>query len=162
MSFDDQTRLVIRLAREDDKAAVNELRRQVLSVHAAKRPEVFPSEFSREYANYLDIVMMQENAQVLVAEWDGRIVGFTCLEYMDRPGTCYRMPMHACHVMEFGVAEQYRRQGIGRALFDDIRTRAEARGFRRIELGVWEFNESALRFYESLGFHTSKREMEYP
>lgn len=153
--------MVIRQAREADKQAVNELRKQVLLVHAAGKPEFFPASFSSELAYHLNILFMQENAEVLVAESSGELLGFACIEFVDRPGSPYRMPVRYCHVIEFGVDERHRRQGIGRALFGAIRERAENRGFSRIELDMWEFNEGALRFYESLGFRTYRRYMEY-
>lgn len=153
--------MVIRQAREADKQAVNELRKQVLLVHAAGKPEFFSASFSRELADHLNILFMQENAEVLVAESSGELLGFACIEFVDRPGSPYRMPVRYCHVIEFGVDERHRRQGIGRALFGAIRERAENRGFSRIELDMWEFNEGALRFYESLGFRTYRRYMEY-
>lgn len=59
----------------------------------------------------------------------------------------------------FGVGEGHRRQGIGRALFAAIRDAARERGLTRIELDVWAFNESAVRFYESIGFHTYRSYM---
>lgn len=37
---------------------------------------------------------------------------------------------------------------------------AKKRGFNRIELNMWEFNESALAFYESIGLKTYRRYME--
>lgn len=38
---------------------------------------------------------------------------------------------------------------------------AEERGFPKIELDVWVFNESAVKFYESLGFQSFRKMMEY-
>lgn len=51
-------------------------------------------------------------------------------------------------------------RGIGRALFMFMQEDAKARGFTRIELNMWEFNEGALAFYEALGFTTYRRYME--
>lgn len=154
--------MIVREAREGDKQAVNELRRQIKLVHAAGRPDFFSADFNEESAAYLDILLRQENVEVLVAEQDSSIVGLACIEYIDRPATPYRVSFSYCHIMEFGVDERYRRQGIGTALFDAIKARAAERGFRRIDLGMWEFNEDALKFYEAMGFHTYKRQMEYP
>lgn len=153
--------VIIRPAAEADKQAINELRKQVLLVHAAGKPEFFPAAFSKELADYLNVMFIQENSEVLVAEGDDGIIGFACVEYIDRPGSPYRMPVQYCHVIEFGVDEHHRRQGIGRALFETIKRRAHDKGFGRIELDMWEFNERALRFYEAIGFRTYRRYMEY-
>lgn len=153
--------MVIREACEADKQAINALRKQVLLVHAAGKPEFFSDTFSKELADHLNMLFMQENAEVLVAESDNEMLGFACIEYIDRPGTPYRMPTRYCHVIEFGVDEGHRRQGIGRALFESVKARAAERGFSRIELDMWEFNEGALAFYEAIGFRTYRRYMEY-
>jgi ribosomal protein S18 acetylase RimI-like enzyme len=36
---------------------------------------------------------------------------------------------------------------------------ARQRGARRVQLTVWEFNEGAIAFYESLGYETYSRNM---
>jgi ribosomal protein S18 acetylase RimI-like enzyme len=36
---------------------------------------------------------------------------------------------------------------------------ATERGLREIELNVWEFNQSAIAFYEALGYVTERRKM---
>ena len=41
-----------------------------------------------------------------------------------------------------------------------IRAFAAEKGFRRIELNMWEFNQDALAFYEAAGFTTFRRYME--
>ena len=45
-------------------------------------------------------------------------------------------------------------------MFDFIKQEAKAKGFERVELNMWEFNEGALAFYESVGFATYRRNME--
>ena len=49
---------------------------------------------------------------------------------------------------------------MGSALIGFCRSEAARTGFGRISLDVWSFNESALKFYESLGFRTSRSYME--
>lgn len=42
-----------------------------------------------------------------------------------------------------------------------MRSDARAKGFSRVELDMWTFNEPALRFYESIGFQTFRRFLEW-
>ena len=153
--------MLVRLAQKTDKPAINELRRQVKLFHTEGNPVFFAPGFPRELADYLDIIFAQDNAEVVVAELDGQVVGFACITYVERPGSVFRNPLQYCDIDELGVDERFRRQGIGRAMFDFIKTRAAERGFPRIELNMWEFNDGALKFYESLGFRTYRRYMEY-
>ena len=154
--------MLIRMAVQADKPAINDLRREVNQLHVDGRPDFFVPGFPQELADYLDVIFMQENGEIVVAEQDGKIVGFACLTYVERPATVYRMAQKYCDIDELDVAAPFRRQGIGRAMFDFIRSHSAEKGFDRIELNMWEFNEDALRFYESLGFRTYRRYMEYP
>ena len=56
------------------------------------------------------------------------------------------------HVDEFGVDEKFRRCRVGTALIDFLKSEAKQNGFERLTLDVWEFNEPAKEFYESIGF----------
>ena len=64
-------------------------------------------------------------------------------------------------VEEIAVEETFRRRGIGIQLVEYMKQDARRKGFDRVELDVWEFNEGALEFYEAAGFHTFRRFMEY-
>lgn len=154
--------MLIRLAHPADKPAINELRREVNQLHVEGRPDFFVPGFPQQLADYLDIIFAQENGEVVVAEQDGDIVGFACLTYVERPASVFRMAQKFCDIDELDVAARCRRQGVGRALFEFVKARAAEKGFDRIELNMWEFNEEALKFYEAIGFRTYRRYMEYP
>ena len=152
---------MVRFAVRDDLARVNELRQQVHSVHVKGRPDVFYEEYGPELKAYAKTFLTEENKALIVAEKDGVICGFACVELMVKPAslTCKEREYYAVH--EFGVDETLRRSGVGKALIAFIKEDAKKRGFDRIELNMWEFNESALRFYESVGFKTYRRYLEY-
>lgn len=61
---------------------------------------------------------------------------------------------------EFGVSPDYRRRGVATAMVEYMRADAKEKDFTKIELDMWKFNESALEFYESVGFKTYRRYME--
>ena len=62
---------------------------------------------------------------------------------------------------EFCVDEAYRRKGAATELIAFIKSYAKEKGFHRIELNMWEFNQGALAFYEAVGFKTFRRYMEF-
>ena len=152
---------MIRFAKPEDLARVNELRAQVHSVHAKGRPDVFYEESGPELKAYAETFLTEENKALIVAELDGTVCGFACVELMTKPAslTCRERDYYAVH--EFGVDENLRRSGVGKALIAFIKADAKEKGYDRIELNMWEFNESALRFYESVGFKTYRRYLEY-
>lgn len=151
---------MIRKAKTEDFKRINELREKVNVLHTEGRPDMFRPGFAREMQDYVFEIRDQEKKEIFVAEQDGRICGYACIEYVERPETFCNLSRKFCHIEEFGVDETMQRQGIGAELLAFIREEAKRNGFPKIELFVWEFNESALRFYEAAGFRTGRRWME--
>ena len=50
--------------------------------------------------------------------------------------------------------ENFRRMGVATKLINFCKQEAKNRDFDRLELDVWEFNEGAMRLYDSVGFKT--------
>lgn len=151
---------MVRIAKEQELPRVNELRAQVNALHATGRPDIFRPGFGADLQAYAHTLWENENSDVLVALRDGVICGFACVEYVRKPETPYSLARAYYHVAEFGVDLPYRRQGVATELVAYMKQDAAARGFPRIELDVWAFNEDALAFYEAAGFETYRRHME--
>lgn len=152
---------MVRIAVREELERVNELRQQVSKVHSDGRPDLFRDSFDTEMREQLDQMWQAENQDVFVAIKNDTICGYGCMEYIERPMTNVCNPRKYVHVMEFGVDESCKRQGIGRELLLYMKQYAKEKGFHRLELDVLEFNESALKFYESIGFKTYRRIMEF-
>lgn len=83
----------------------------------------------------------------LVAEDDGRLVGFAILNpYFPGPNLT-----HGLFLKELYVAAHARSDGIGERLIDAIRREAEGRGVTRVIWTTGERNTGAQRFYDRLG-----------
>lgn len=152
---------MIRFAKKSDLPQVNAIRRQVHEVHAEGRPDIFRRKFGKKLAALIHDMFREKCSRIVVADRDGEIGGFAVLDVIEKPKSPYSRARRYLRVTEFGVDEKYRRQGIGKALMDFIKQYAAENGFDTVELDVWEFNEGALRFYESVGFQTYRRYMEY-
>lgn len=70
-------------------------------------------------------------------------------------------PMRA-HLISMWTAPEYRQQGIGRQLVQAVAQWAYSRNVRTLLLMVTGNNESAIRFYERLGFSATGRTEPYP
>ena len=81
------------------------------------------------------------------------------VEYCRKEETPAHPAQEICYIHEFGVDRASRRQGIARELMTFIRREASEKGYRHLELDMWEFNQSALSFYEAMGFCTIRRYM---
>lgn len=152
---------MVRFAEEKDLERVNELRAQVNDVHVKGRPDIFKPGFCQELKDVVYEMYNDENKNIIVAERDGTVCGMVCVEYIIKPESPYNLERKFYHIVEVAVDEAFRRQGVAREMFEFIKKDAKERGFTRIELDVWGFNESAREFYESVGFKTFRRFMEF-
>ena len=150
----------VRPAHRNELARVNELRRQVNDVHVNGRPDIFRSGFSDELRDHVYEQFDSGEYTVLVAEADGRIVGFAVTTVVHKPLSPYSNARSFYRVDEFGVDEAFRRRGVATALVEYMKIDANSKGLGKIELDMWEFNRSALAFYEAAGFSTYRRYME--
>jgi len=58
---------------------------------------------------------------------------------------------HGIYLEDLYVRPQYRGSGYGKALLAELASIAAERGYGRVEWAVLDWNESAHRFYRSLG-----------
>ena len=150
----------VRRARENELERVNELRMQVNALHVAGKPEVFKPGFPEELRNYIYAIHKDPEQFITVAVKDGTICGFAVLHHINRPENPFMKERDFLDIDEFCVDEAFRRQGIASEMIAFIREFAKEKGFHRIELNMWEFNQEALAFYEAAGFQTFRRYME--
>lgn len=84
-----------------------------------------------------------------------------CVEYVNKPETPFGKAGCFYHVTEIAVDANHRKQGVAKELFEFMITDAKKRKLGKIELDVWEFNDSAIEFYQTVGFRQMRRWMEY-
>lgn len=151
---------VIRYATREELERVNELRAEVNRIHVIGRPDIFRPGFCEELREHIYQKFDAEDSDVIVAVVGGRVCGFATAEYIYRKMSPYNLARCYYHIEEIGVDPAYRRMGVAKAIMEFCRQEASNKGFEKIELDVWEFNESAIEFYEAIGFQTFRRIME--
>ncbi len=151
---------MVRFAEEKDLLRVNELRREVNDIHVNGRPDIFKSGFAQEMQGFALVLVNGENSNIIVAERDGVICGMACVDYVHKKETPYSLERKFYHVQEIAVDEAFRRQGAATELLEFMKMDAKNRGFDRIELDVWSFNDEAMKFYAKTGFKEFRRFME--
>lgn len=154
--------ILVRFAEREELARVNGLRRQVNEIHVNGRPDIFRPGFSEELQNHVFDVFDREDANVIVAVLENEIYGFASVEYLLRPQSAYNLERKMYRVEEFCVDGRFRRIGVATRLVEFMKKDALERGFSKIELDAWEFNQSALAFYEKIGFQAYRRYFELP
>ena len=134
--------LNIRTATRADAATIASLVRELADyeklLHEAKAE---PADFLRELDSPNPVI------HVLIAEWNGEPAGFALYFYnfstfVGRPGL---------YLEDLFVRPAQRAHGIGRALLRALARIARQRNCGRMEWAVLDWNEPALRFYQSLG-----------
>jgi GNAT superfamily N-acetyltransferase len=91
-------------------------------------------------------------AQVVIAEVDGRPAGFAL--YFFNYSTFLAKP--GIYLEDLFVKPEFRGAGTGKALLLHLAKIANARGCGRMEWAVLDWNEPAIKFYESLGARRMK------
>ena len=152
--------IIVRNAVEADLVQVNSLRRMVNELHVNGRPDFFRGDAWSAIEGQAEKFLRADDCELIVATVDDQVAGFAMVNFFDRPENPYMKARHYYHVEEFGVSEAFRRLGVATALVDYMKQDAIAHGFTRIELDMWEFNQSALAFYEHAGFGCFRRYME--
>lgn len=151
--------ITIRDAAEEDFAAIQQLTRQVHSLHLTHRPDVF-ADVDPLGMEYFTLLLHDENTLFLVAESGGQVIGF-CITVMRKPtANPLILPKVIASMDNLCVHADYRKHGAGKLLFTETLARAKRRGAEKLELQVWAFNEGAIRFYESLGMTVRSLVME--
>ena len=84
---------------------------------------------------------------VVLAEWDGTAVGYAF--YFFNYSTWEGRP--ALYLEDLFVAPEFRGWGIGKALLVHLARIAVEKGCGRYQWQVLDWNEPAIRFYESMG-----------
>ena len=150
----------VRCAKKTELDRVNELRQQVHELHAAGRSDIFKPGFPPELRDHIYTIWDDPGQEIVVNERDGVLCGYAVLHRINKPENPFMHKRVFLDIDEFGVDGAFRREGVGMELMDFIRRYAKERGFRKIELNMWEFNQDALAFYEAAGFATYRRYME--
>ena len=152
--------VIVRYAKSEELESVNNIRKQVNEVHVKGRPDIFREDGWQFIEPFVYTRFDEETSGIIVAAIEDEIVGFAVVQYIVRPESPYNKERKFFHIEEFGVDENYRRKGIATAIIDFVKEDAKKRSFKKIELDMWEFNDGALAFYESIGLKTFRRYME--
>ena len=95
----------------------------------------------------------------LLQKQGGELVGFVHAVIRDAPAFPVFVPRRYVMVDSIGVRSAFQNRGIGRKLMEKMEAWANAKGVTSIELNVYDFNKTAISFYESLGYHVFSRKM---
>lgn len=146
----------VRYSVSSDAEAVYRLLQIIAKLHKDARPDMFPNLESKYTLEEVRQRLSKEDNGVFVSEIDGEVNGYIFCDIITEGcgSTLY--------IDDLCVDPSVHRQGIASKLMDRAREYAREKKCRMVMLNVWEFNESALAFYEKYGFSTRTRHLEMP
>ena len=150
----------IRFAIQEDVPGMIKLLRQVGRVHHEGRPDLFRPNAQKYSPSQILGMLNDPNLPIFVAVEDGVVLGygFCMMEYV--AGSSVMHDRTTLYIDDLCVLEECRGKHIGTAIYHEILRYAKERGCYNVTLNVWSCNESAMKFYESLGMKPQKIGME--
>ena len=150
----------IRFATEGDIPGLLALLLQVGQVHHDIRPDIFRKNAQKYGASQVLAMLNSSRSPIFVAVEDGNVLGYGFCQiktYKDDPVIADHTELY---IDDLCVDENARCKGIGTAIYQEICRYAKQRRCYSVTLNVWSCNESAMKFYESLGLKPQKVGME--
>ena len=150
----------IRRAEEKDIPRLDALLLQVNLVHHRGRPDLF--RYGRKYTDEeLKSIIHNDARPILVAaDEDDTVQGYAFCIFQQHRDSHILTDVRTLYIDDLCVEEKTRGQHIGSLLYRAVLDYARDHGCYNVTLNVWSCNESALRFYESMGLKPQKIGME--
>ena len=151
---------MIRRAVEKDIPKIIDLLRQVCLVHHMGRPDIF--KVGTKYsAEELKVILNDESRPILVSvDENNNVQGYCFCIYHCTENNSVLTDIKTLYIDDLCVDETLRGKHIGKELYESAVELAKDTGCYNLTLNVWSCNESALKFYESLGLLPQKIGME--
>ncbi len=151
---------MIRRAVEKDIPKIIDLLKQVCLVHHKGRPDIF--KVGTKYsAEELRGILKDESRPILVSvDENDNVQGYCFCIYQKHINNSVLTDIKTLYIDDLCVDETLRFKGIGKELYDSALELAKDTNCYNVTLNVWSCNQSALKFYESLGLLPQKIGME--
>ncbi|MGQ0561881.1 MAG: ribosomal protein S18-alanine N-acetyltransferase [Gemmatimonadota bacterium] len=145
--------LSARIGRRADESAMSPL--TIRKMRGMDLPHVLPIELATFTMPWSEAtfrgLLRRTDSDLLVADWDGRIVGYSVFWAVTDQG----------ELGNVAVTQEYRGRGIGRKLVEAVLERAVERGVREIFLEVRKSNQCAQNLYRTFGFQEVGKRRNY-
>ena len=152
--------MIIRRAVESDIPVIDKLLYQVHKIHSDIRPDLFNKGTKKYTDEELKSIIADELTPVFVAEKDGMVLGYAFCIHQQHINDNNLTDIRTLYIDDLCVDEASRGMHVGRALYDHVISYARENGYYNVTLNVWAGNDSAMRFYESVGLKVQKVGME--
>ena len=147
-------------AAEVDLPVICVLGMEVNAIHHEAWPDIFtPAAHPDRDLSFWRARFSAKGAGVFLAKEAGRPVGMVVAHVVDEEKVSLLQPNRFCRIGTIVVSASHRGLGVGRELMSALEAWATSELVTSIQLTVWEFNQSAVAFYEELGYSTRSLSM---
>lgn len=153
--------MLIRRAKNKDLDGINNLLKQVLSVHHEGRPDLFKGNAKKYTDTELLDIINDDKKPIFVATEGDNVLGYAFCVYVQHIDNNILTDIKTLYIDDLCVDENARGKHVGKSLYEYVVNFAKENGFYNITLNVWELNEGAKRFYEKCGLSVQKTGMEF-
>ncbi|WP_064093507.1 GNAT family N-acetyltransferase [Rossellomorea aquimaris] len=150
----------VKIARLEDYDKLKPLHKEVHDLHVKGRPDKYKTTDDTLDYEYFKETVENDNGRVFIIEENQKVVAFTIIRKSQSPRLNTVIQSESVFIEDFGVDEAFRGMGLGKLLFEEVVAFTKELGIMTLELGVWEFNQNAIGFYESMGMQAQSRKME--
>ena len=150
---------MIRKADKGDVKRIIELLHQVNMVHHVIRPDLFKPNTTKYNEQELELLLNDISKPIFVLD-DGEVRGYAFCQVTEVKDNQLLEDIKTLYIDDICVDEKARGKHVGKELYEYVRDYARSIGCNNITLNVWEGNEPALRFYQSMGMQVQKTTME--
>lgn len=141
---------MIRKAKSEDTKQVAELFKQLHRYHCKIAPHKHIMPREDFFFERISEIEAEGDSVILVNDDKGKINAYALFRIIETGGE-EKPRRKVCFIDCIGVEEGERRRGIGKKLFEGVRSYAEETGCDAVQLGVNAENENARAFYEKMG-----------
>ena len=153
--------MIIRKARKDDIPELGLLLKQVLDVHHNVRPDLFKEGATKYTDQELALILDDPDRPIFVAVSESdKAIGYAFCIFLQHRDDNILTDIKTLYIDDLCVDREYRKKGIGKALYNYVSQFAIDSDCYNLTLNVWADNISALAFYESIGLRKQKIGME--
>lgn len=127
--------------------------------HQIALPNIFRPQMPLETRQYLASIMEKEENVIFLAETDQKVIGMVFVYPRQTLEIPILVPRKWLVIDSLAVLPEARRCGVGNTLMERAHQWARDHNIHEVELNVYEFNDGAMKLYESMGYSTLRRQM---
>ena len=150
----------IRYATREDGERVIALLAEIADYHHEGRPDIFKSNFTKYSMEEYYELLTKKDERILVCEDNGQVIGYAICQIKEIKDSVVRNDSRYLYLDDLCVTKEKRRSGAGRALIEAVKKMAAELDCEKVELNVWNFEGSAMDFYEKCGMRPMCTHME--